>query len=516
MNTLANNPIALSDCGQYFSYCTLDGQLKIWDTLSGHLKQEYTPSSHLSATCVTISWPDRHPLAVDDDPEWTPDKYPVSAIRAIDSTNVLIAGNSIKWLDWDKKIILRNFTGHASEVKCLRHVKLADSNDIVGSYFVSSAVGDRLMNAWQLKAETKTRQKLSNNSLASFSLDDEPISVDISPIKTTNPILITVVTRSGLLYIFEHILNGHRKTPINPKVTIRITTSNDSPTKNSMSKQLNILSAQVCNDREILLIYGSLLTPIFERISYEKCEKNTILVRKDTYESIKPSLLVDSGFTKIKSPLKPKNATVVGPAGMAPTRQSIVINNNTNDISVTVDVNNQSETKDNHIKPSKTAKQQPTEERLMSFEDRLRLNSGDPSVSDGHQQPSSDSLTHVLVQGLQSKDKRMLETVFGNTDEKLIRNTIKKLPIDCISLLLYELQSCLFNKSDQTMVYLKWLEQLLHLRLTFLMSVSLPNIEEEFAPLLELMNARTHILDRIYRLKGRLNLMISQVFIQSF
>jgi hypothetical protein len=40
----------------------------------------------------------------------------------------------------------------------------------------------------------------------------------------------------------------------------------------------------------------------------------------------------------------------------------------------------------------------------------------------------------------------------------------------------------------------------------------LPNIEEEFGPLLELLNARTHILDRIYRLKGRLNLMISQVF----
>lgn len=57
VDTLPNVPIAVSDCGQYLSYCTIDGQLKIWDTLSGQLKQEYTPSSHLSATCVTISWP---------------------------------------------------------------------------------------------------------------------------------------------------------------------------------------------------------------------------------------------------------------------------------------------------------------------------------------------------------------------------------------------------------------------------------------------------------------------------
>jgi len=57
MDNITNSPISLSDCGQYFSYCTLDGQLKIWDTLSGQLKQEYTPSSHLSATCVRIVWP---------------------------------------------------------------------------------------------------------------------------------------------------------------------------------------------------------------------------------------------------------------------------------------------------------------------------------------------------------------------------------------------------------------------------------------------------------------------------
>ena len=69
MEVLANNPIALSESGQYFSYCTHDGQLKIWDTLSGRLKQEYTPSSHLSATCVTISWPPKATVSTDESSE---------------------------------------------------------------------------------------------------------------------------------------------------------------------------------------------------------------------------------------------------------------------------------------------------------------------------------------------------------------------------------------------------------------------------------------------------------------
>ncbi len=56
-NLINSQTISLSDCGQYLAFCTTDGQLKLWDTLSGNLKQEYTPSSHLSATCVRIVWP---------------------------------------------------------------------------------------------------------------------------------------------------------------------------------------------------------------------------------------------------------------------------------------------------------------------------------------------------------------------------------------------------------------------------------------------------------------------------
>jgi hypothetical protein len=274
-----------------------------------------------------------------------------------------------------------------------------------------------------------------------------------------------------LLYIFEHVLNGHRKTPIVPKVTIRIATS---ASNRVPSKQLMILSAQVCSDREVLLIYGSLLAPTFERIAYDKCDKTETLIRKDTYEGVKPTLQVDSGFTKIKSPLKPKNATVVGPAGMAPTRQTVALNNNNNEISAPVEVNNQLPEAIESTKKSAKTPKKPTEERLMTFEERLVVSNEIPDTSAAAAQPSSDSLTHLLVQGLQSKDKKMLETVLNTTDEKVMRNTIKKLPIDCVSMFLYELQSCLFNKSEQTVVYLKWLEQLLHLRLTFLMSVSVP------------------------------------------
>ena len=100
------------------------------------------------------------------------------------------------------------------------------------------------------------------------------------------------------------------------------------------------------------------------------------------------------------------------------------------------------------------------------------LPNGVMAVSDRASQPTSDSLAHVLVQGLQTRDKQMLDTVLNNSDDKIIRNTIKKLPIDSITLLLTQLQSFLFYKSENTITYIKWMEQLLNLRLSFILTVS--------------------------------------------
>ena len=47
---------AYSDDCKLFAYSSPDGRLKIWDTDSGALKQEYVPSSHLSAAATCLSW----------------------------------------------------------------------------------------------------------------------------------------------------------------------------------------------------------------------------------------------------------------------------------------------------------------------------------------------------------------------------------------------------------------------------------------------------------------------------
>lgn len=45
-----------SEDGKYYSTITKDGRLKIWDTETNVLKQEYTPDLHLTSPPTCLQW----------------------------------------------------------------------------------------------------------------------------------------------------------------------------------------------------------------------------------------------------------------------------------------------------------------------------------------------------------------------------------------------------------------------------------------------------------------------------
>lgn len=47
---------AFSDDGKYYSAITQDGRLRIWDTETNVLKQEYTPDLHLTSPPSCLQW----------------------------------------------------------------------------------------------------------------------------------------------------------------------------------------------------------------------------------------------------------------------------------------------------------------------------------------------------------------------------------------------------------------------------------------------------------------------------
>lgn len=47
---------AFSPDGQYWAHCGRDGKLKIWETSTSRLKQEFIPDLHLSSPCSVLEW----------------------------------------------------------------------------------------------------------------------------------------------------------------------------------------------------------------------------------------------------------------------------------------------------------------------------------------------------------------------------------------------------------------------------------------------------------------------------
>lgn len=47
---------AFSDDGKYYSAITQDGRLRIWDTETNTIKNEYTPDLHLSSPPSCLQW----------------------------------------------------------------------------------------------------------------------------------------------------------------------------------------------------------------------------------------------------------------------------------------------------------------------------------------------------------------------------------------------------------------------------------------------------------------------------
>ena len=104
----------------------------------------------------------------------------------------------------------------------------------------------------------------SGQSLASFALQDDPLSFSVSrPATDKDPIVLVAVTITGLLHVFEHHLNGRTKKPLAPKVTIHI--GSDAA---GAAKPLPILAAHPFGDVEgnCLIVYGSLIRPGFEKM----------------------------------------------------------------------------------------------------------------------------------------------------------------------------------------------------------------------------------------------------------
>ncbi|XP_046675247.1 WD repeat-containing protein 43 isoform X1 [Homalodisca vitripennis] len=526
---------SFSTCGHFYAHCGSDSKLKIWETGTGNLKQEYTPNLHLTSPYTCLTWisslnvathpkkkrksdgegglpllvlgtqagavvvysvaeggivsslNDGHKSAVqclawesgadlftcstDNFVHWDVKNKTVrrkwrngeacSAMAVSPDGEMLItASRSIKWWSVEKRTVIRTFTGHATPV-----IRLAFLTSLSGdNYVISAAQKDRLVNAWSLN------ENADNNAVSSFLLSDlvQNVSVNVSKDGVTN---LVVVTQSGTLHLFSHQLNGKCGKPLKPTLTVMV--AFDTGQSKTRVPPLTILGAHLYSQLRALIVYGQSPFLAFESIKLEHTSNELCLVRKDPKKST--SSVQQEVANKVRAPEVSKDVqyltgTVVN-GSLAPKR---------------------GRGKESEV---------PMEERL----ENLALNQ--PSSSST--QPKTEGMAHLLIQGLQSKDKSLLQNVLFRRDEAAITQTVQRLPVQVIGLLVKELSVLLQGKTFTNQVAAVWLKALLATHSGQLLAD--PSATAAFSPLLGLVETRVNCLAPLGRLRGRLDLMLHQV-----
>ncbi|RZB40003.1 WD repeat-containing protein 43 [Asbolus verrucosus] len=123
--------------------------------------------------------------------------------------------------------------------------------------------------------------------------------------------------------------------------------------------------------------------------------------------------------------------------------------------------------------------------------------------------PKADNIAQLLVQGLHSKDKNILKTVLLKKDELLIKNTIRRLPITVIVPLFEELTKLIQGKTLSRKIGLMWLKNILLIHSGLLLSN--PDLPKLFGEALGSIEAGIALQTPRSKLMGRLELLVSQI-----
>lgn len=524
-----------SEDGKYFAYSGADGKLKVWETESGILSQEYTPNLHLSSPCTCLTWvasrnsvsPRKkkkrksvehgsetdtlalgttsgnlllysvahgsmvcqleggHSSAVNhvawsrgsnlfscDDKhivEWSvadssvKSKWKVGNERVTcllvlsDSNSLLAAGCTIGLWDIPSKKLVCRFTGHASEVTSLTLVPGTES------YFISAAMNDRLLSAWSLSSRSQDK-----NSVASFVMEDVATCVSLCSTDVTS---IVTVTRSGVLHLYRHQLNGKCSKPLKPRVTVQIASDTGQSQSKDAVLPIPILGAKK-QGSNILIAHGSSVFLSFETICPTGPEKVLCLVRRDPRENVASR---DGVISKVKVPETSDNVEYISQTA------AVVMS----------------------AKRGKKLKSDvPMEERLGNL-------SLTKQETGSYEPPRSDSMAHLLMQGLHSKDKKILQSVLMRNDPVLISNTVTRLSLQCTVPLIKELVTLVQGKTVVSKIAVLWLKAVIRSHAGQLMAN--PDVRDTLSPVLGLVETRLGLLAPLSRLRGRLDLLVDQI-----
>ncbi|KAM7376632.1 hypothetical protein PAMP_006355 [Pampus punctatissimus] len=544
---------------QYLALCAQDGRLRIWNTDSKTLHQEYVPSAHLSATCSCISWgPCR---TVKEGPQRKKRKSEVGQVEEkADLLAMGTAAGSVLIYSTVKGALHCTLDGgHSAGVNCVQwHPE--DS-------LLYSGSDDTNIIEWDLQTgKTRSKWKADRAAVTSlcvspdgklllsagqtikmWDLDTKEIyrkftghSTAVTTLRfaTTRPpdsnglYFLSGAAHDRLLSVWQVREDGKDK---NSVVSFTLT---DEPQHidlvTSNSKEEAVRLAVVCKDGQLHLFEHFLNGPCKKPLS-PLCS----VQMSDTKDSPAPIPLLAAALTA-------DTRTVVLAYGnhLQPVMEKVEINTAERHVCLTRDVQTSlslsMETAVSKVKtPIVNAKSkvlvpglpghqapvkgtsQGSEKRKkdvdtkeMSIAERLgeidlSTASSEKGAPKGTPSLQTDNFAVLLVQGLESNDTSILNKVFQTRKEMVIKKTVARLPLPAVLPLVQEITKRLQGHPFMAVLMVRWLKAVLMHHTSYLSS--LPDLVTQLGVLYHMIESRVKMFHKLTKLHGKLYLLMTKV-----
>ncbi|XP_030299871.1 WD repeat-containing protein 43 [Sparus aurata] len=544
---------------QYLALCAQDGRLRIWNTDSKTLHQEYVPSAHLSATCICITWgPCR---TVKEGPQRKKRKSEAGQVE--EKADLLAmgtaAGTVLIYSTAKGSLHCTLDGGHSGAVNCVQwHPE--DS-------ILYSGSDDTNIVEWDLQTgKTRSKWKADRAAVTSLSvspdgklllsagqvikmwdLDTKEVYRKFTGHSTAVTTLCFATTRppdsnglyflSGaahdrLLSVWQVREDGKDK---NSVVSFTLTDEPqhiDLVTSNRKEEALRM--AVVCKDGQLHL---------FEHFLNGPCKKpmspSCTVQMSDTKDSPVPIPLLAAGLGA-----DTRSILLAYGNHLQPVMEKVEINTSERHICLTRDVHTSLslsiETAVSKVKtpivntnsrvlvPGLPGHQAPvkgisqgsekrkkdTDTKEMSIAERI----GEidlSSVSKGKGAPKgtislqTDNFAVLLVQGLESSDANILNKVFQTRKEMVIKKTVARLPLPAVLPLVEEITKRLQGHPFTAVLMVRWLKAVLMHHTSYL--ASLPDLVTQLGVLYHMIESRVKMFHKLTKLHGKLYLLMTQV-----
>uniref|UniRef100_A0A7N6FF36 Small-subunit processome Utp12 domain-containing protein n=1 Tax=Anabas testudineus TaxID=64144 RepID=A0A7N6FF36_ANATE len=531
---------------RYLALCAQDGRLRIWNTDSKTLQQEYVPSAHLSATCTCIAWgPCR---TVKEGPQRK--KRKSEAVQVEEKADLLAMGTAagtVLIYSTAKGVLHCTLDGgHSGGVNCVQwHPE--DS-------LLYSGSDDTNIIEWDLQTG-KTRSKWKADRAAVTSLCVSPdgklllsagqiikmwdlatkevyrkftghsTAVTTLRFATTRPpdsnglYFLSGAAHDRLLSVWQVREDGKDK---NSVVSFTLTdepqdidliasniclpcdgqlhlfehflngpckkplspscTVQMSDTKDSPSPIPLLAAALGADTRTVLLAYGNHLQPVMEKVEINTAERHICFTR-DVQTSL--SLSMETSVSKVKIPIVNTKSRVLIPG--LPGHQAPV---------KATPQGSEKRKKDSDTKEMSIA------ERLGEI--NLSAVSTEKGSTKGTTSLQTDNFAVLLVQGLESNDVNILNKVFQTRKEMVIKKTVARLPLPAILPLVEEV-----SVRFLAVLMVRWLKAVLMHHTSYL--ASLPDLVTQLGVLYHMIESRVKMFHKLTKLHGKLYLLMTQV-----